>query len=374
MDFIDLKTQKARIADKINTAIATVLDHGQYIMGPEVRALETALCAFGGADHVVACANGTDAIILPLMAWGVGPGDAVFCPSFTYVATAEAIALLGATPVFVDIDRETYNMCPQSLEQAITQIASNENLDAKAVITVDLFGRPANYPAISKLAKAHELKLISDSAQGFGCTLGAYHPLHWADVTTTSFFPAKPLGCYGDGGAILTNDRDLAEALDSLRIHGKGTDKYDNVRIGMNSRLDSIQAAILIEKLKIFPEEIKDRMRIGKRYSDNLGGLVQRVPTLADDEQSTWAIYTIEVDDRDRFAKFMGERNIPTPAYYPKPVHLQSAYTHYPVVGNSLANTEAASAKVISLPMHAYLDVDTQDKIIDAIQSWTNQP
>lgn len=370
MDFIDLKTQQARIKPEIEAAIAKVLAHGQYIMGPEVRAFETALAEFGGAGHVVSCANGTDAIILPLMAWGIGPGDAVFCPSFTYVATAEAIALLGATPVFVDIERETYNMCAVSLKSALTSVKTQTDLTAKAIITVDLFGRPANYPLISEIARDNNLKLISDSAQGFGCRLNGRHPLQWADVTTTSFFPAKPLGCYGDGGAILTNDNTLPETLDSLRIHGKGTDKYDNVRIGMNSRLDSLQAAILLEKLKIFPSELEARMNIGQRMSERLHGIVNKVPTLLPNEFSSWAIFTLEVNDRDSFVNFMSGKNIPSPAYYPKPVHLQSAYTHYPRAGNGLSQTEDAMDYVVSLPMHAYLGETQQDEIIAAVEEW----
>ena len=366
MDFIDLKTQQARISTQINAGIAKVLDHGRYILGPEVTQFEADLAAFGDAKHTVSCANGTDALILPMMAWGIGPGDAVFCPSFTYVATAEAVALLGATPVFVDIDRATYNMDAQSLKTAIAGVIQAGDLTPKAVIAVDLFGQSADYEKIAPIAKAHGLKLIADSAQGFGSSLNEKQPLHWCDVATTSFFPAKPLGCYGDGGAILTNDTDLVDVLKSIRMHGAGTDKYDNVRIGVNSRLDSIQAAILIEKLKIFGDEIEARMKIAARYNKALTSGIRTVPELIDGGISSWAQYTIEVDDRDGFMAHMRDQDIPTASYYPRPVHLQSAYTHYPVSGNGLANTEDAMQYVVALPMHAYLGEDDQDRVIDA--------
>ena len=364
LEFIDLQAQRLRIKDKIDTALATVLDHGRFVMGPEVSAFETALADFGHAEYALGCANGTDALILSLMAWRIGPGDAVFCPSFTYCATAEAVAIRGATPIFIDINRETYNICPNSLEQAILDVKSRGELRPRAVIAVDLFGQCADYPALKTLTDAHELKLISDSAQGFGTTLKGLQPLHWADITTTSFFPAKPLGCYGDGGAILTNNEALMTEIDSLRIHGKGVDKYDNVRVGLNSRLDTMQAAILLEKLAIFEDEIKAREIIAQRYITGLSGHVLRVPKVIDEGQSTWAQFTIEVTDPTIFAKVMGEAGIPTARYYPKPIHQQTAYNHYPVAGNGLSQTEDASHTVISLPMHPYLDVDTQDHII----------
>lgn len=366
MDFIDLKSQRARIAPEINAAIAAVVESGAYILGPAVTAFENELASFGNAENALGCANGTDAIILPLMAWSIGPGDAVFCPSFTYVATAEAIALLGATPVFVDIDRATYNMDANSLETAIAGVKQKGDLTPKAVIAVDLFGQPADYPKIAEVSRAHKLKLISDSAQGFGGTLDSKHPLHWADVTTTSFFPAKPLGCYGDGGAVLTNEDGLIDTLKSLRMHGAGVDKYDNVRVGMNSRLDSIQAAILSEKLKIFSDEIDTRMKIAARYNQGLENTVRGVPALIENSVSVWAQYTIEVDDREGFMTHMRESGIPTASYYPRPVHLQSAYEHYPRAGNGLANTEDAMNYVVALPMHAYLDEKQQDRVIDA--------
>lgn len=369
IDFIDLAAQRARIQGDIDSAIQTVLAHRRFIMGPEVAALEAALCDFGEADHALGCANGTDALMLPLMAWGIGPGDAVFCPSFTFCATAEVIALLGATPVFVDIDRDTYNLDPQSLAKAIMEVKTKGELTPRAIIAVDLFGQSADYAAIGPLAKEHGLHLIADSAQGFGTRVQGKQPLHWADITTTSFFPAKPLGCYGDGGAVLTNDTALAEAIDSLRIHGKGEDKYDNVRIGLNSRLDTLQAAILLQKLKIFPDELEKRQIIAERYIDGLSGYALRTPSLMQDTTSSWAQFTIEVPDPDGFATALREKDIPTARYYPKPLHRQTAYRDYPVQGNGLANTEDCMDKVISLPMHPYLEEEVQDMIIEAAKT-----
>jgi len=320
---------------------------------------------FGEAKHALGCANGTDALILPMMAWQIAHGDAVFCPSFTYCATAEIIALVGATPIFVDIDRDTYNMDPNSLRQAIEDVKNAGKLTPRAVIAVDLFGQSANYPEIAKIAREHEMKLIADSAQGFGTTLDGKHPLHWTDLTTTSFFPAKPLGCYGDGGAVLMDDDETAAVIDSIRIHGKGSDKYDNVRVGMNSRLDTLQAAILRPKLGVFADEIEKRNVVAQRYIDGLSGHMLRVPTVLDGVVSTWAQFTIEVKDPFSFAEMLKSKGIPTARYYPKPVHMQTAYSHYPTAGNGLSKTEDCIDKIISLPMHPYLDANTQDMIIE---------
>jgi dTDP-4-amino-4,6-dideoxygalactose transaminase len=369
MDFIDLKAQQRRIRKELDAAIAKVLDHGAYIMGPEVRQFEAELAAFGEAKLCLSCANGTDAVVLPLMAWGVGPGDAVFCPSFTFAATAEVVPWTGATPVFVDVLADTYNMDPAHLELAIEETLKAGRLRPKAVIAVDLFGQPADYPKIAEICRKHGLKLLSDSAQGFGSTLDGKQPLHWADATATSFFPAKPLGAYGDGGAVLTNDQALWDVMDSLRIHGKGEDKYDNVRIGMNSRLDSIQAAILSEKLKIFPEEIEARMRIAERYADKLKGSAV-TPKLIAGGVSTWAQYTIEHDNRDGLAAHLKTKGVPTAAYYPKPLHVQTAYRDFPVAGGYLPVSEAAAGRVLSLPMHAYLDEASQDRVAEAVRGF----
>jgi len=369
INFIDLAAQRDRLEPAISEGIARVVAHCQFILGPEVRELETKLAEFGNAKHALGCANGTDAILLPLISWNIGPGDAVFCPSFTYCATAEVIALRGATPVFVDIDRETYNMDAGSLRAAIEGVKAEGKLTPRAVISVDLFGQSADYPAIAPICKEHGLKLIADSAQGFGTTLCKEHPLYWADVATTSFFPAKPLGCYGDGGAVLTDDADLTHAMDSVRIHGKGTDKYDNVRIGLNSRLDSMQAAILLPKLAVFADEIKMRNVIAGRYIDGLRSKASRVPAVLEGVVSTWAQFTIEAPDPDAFGAALREKGIPTARYYPKPIHKQSAYENFPCGAGGMANTENCMTKIISLPMHPYLDEDTQDFIIESAKA-----
>ncbi|HYD44638.1 MAG TPA: DegT/DnrJ/EryC1/StrS aminotransferase family protein, partial [Phenylobacterium sp.] len=284
--FIDLGAQRRRLGEPLEQAILQVVRSGAYVLGPQVAEFEGKLAEFGRARHALGCANGTDALILALMALGAGPGDAVFCPSFTFAATGEAPILVGATPVFVDILPETYNLDPAHLDAAISAVKAKGELVPKAVIAVDLFGQPADYPAIAEVTKKHGLKLISDSAQGFGCSLMGEQPLHWADVTTTSFFPAKPLGCYGDGGAVLTDDPALYELLDSLHVHGKATAsdlagrtfdheaKYLNIRVGLNSRLDTIQAAVLLEKLKVFEEEIMLRQAVADRYADGLSDVV----------------------------------------------------------------------------------------------------
>jgi dTDP-4-amino-4,6-dideoxygalactose transaminase len=369
MDFIDLKAQQRRIRRELDLAIARVLDHGAYVMGPEVRAFEGELAVFGQARLALSCANGTDAVVLPLMAWGVGPGDAVFCPSFTFAATAEVVPWTGATPVFVDILADTYNIDPDKLEAAIEETLAQGKLKPKAVIAVDLFGQPADYRKIAPICRKYELKLLSDSAQGFGCTLDGHHPLHWADATATSFFPAKPLGCYGDGGAVLTEDQGLWDVMDSLRVHGKGVDKYDNVLIGMNSRLDSLQAAILLEKLKIFADEIVARNRIAERYAEGLSGSAV-TPKVIEGGVSVWAQYTIEHPDRDGLAAHLKTKGVPTAAYYPKPVHMQTAYRDFPVAGGGLPVSEAKAALVLSLPMHPYLDEATQDEIVQAVRGF----
>ena len=367
IQFIDLQAQRAYLGSKIDEAIARVLAHGRFIMGPEIKTLETQLSEFGKTERTVSCSNGTDALQLALMAFEVGPGDAVFVPSFTFASTGEVVALVGATPVFVDVLPDTYNMDPAHLELAIEGVKAKGDLTPKAVIAVDLFGQIADYPALKKITDAHGLKLISDAAQGFGATLDGQQSGAWADVVTTSFFPAKPLGGYGDGGAILTNDSALANVLESLRVHGYGTDKYDNIRIGMNGRLDTLQAAILIEKLAIFPEEIGKRNEIAARYSEALSS-VATVPHIMDGARSVWAQYTLLVEDRDGVQARLKERGVPTAAYYPKPMHQQTAYKHYPLGGNGLPVSDRLAEKVVSLPMHPYLDAKTQDYIIESVK------
>ncbi|NQE62414.1 DegT/DnrJ/EryC1/StrS aminotransferase family protein [Caulobacter sp. RHG1] len=379
MPFIDLAAQQRRIRDKIDAAIATVLDSGAYVMGPQVREFEAKLAAFGEAKLALSCANGTDAIALPLMAWGVGPGDAVFCPSFTFAATPEVVPWVDATPVFVDILPDTFNLDPAKLEAAIAGVKADGKLIPKVVIAVDLFGQPADYPAIKAICDREGLKLIADSAQGFGCTLDGKHPLHWADVATTSFFPAKPLGCYGDGGAVLTNDPVLWDLMDSYRVHGKavGPDlegksfdhdpKYLNTRIGMNSRLDTLQAAILIEKLAIFAEEITLRQAVADRYAQGLKGAVLATPGVIDGGVSVWAQYVIEHENRDGLAAHLKAEGIPTAVYYPVPMHVQAPYAAFPRGAGGLPVTEAKAETVLALPMHPYLGQADQQKIIDAI-------
>lgn len=369
INFIDLGAQQARIKDQIDAGLARVLAHGQYILGPEVKELEQRLAQFAGADHALGCANGTDAILLPLMAWNIGADDAVFCPSFTYCATAEVIALRGATPIFVDVKRDDYNMCPDSLARAIAQVKSDGQLTPRAIIAVDLFGRCADYPAIAPLAKEHGLKLISDNAQAFGTTLNGNPPSHWADAVTTSFFPAKPLGCYGDGGAVMTDDADLLSVMKSLHVHGSGTDKYDNVRVGLNSRLDTMQAAVLLAKLDVFEDEIEMRGRVAARYISKLKNHVLRVPILDNHIRNTWAQFTIEVPTPDELQAKLRTAGIPSARYYPRPIHLQTVYEDYPVEGECLVHTEDAMTKVIALPMYPDLDEPTQDVIIEAIKA-----
>ncbi len=367
IQFIDLQAQRAYLGTKIDDAMARVLEHGRFIMGPEIKTLEANLCAFGKVERTVSCSNGTDAISLPLMAWGIGPGDAVFVPSFTFAATAEVVALTGATPVFVDILPDTFNMDPAHLELAIADVNREGKFTPKVIIAVDLFGQIADYPALKNIADANGLKLISDAAQGYGSSLDGKQAGHWADVVTTSFFPAKPLGCYGDGGAVLTNDAQLADIMESLRVHGKGSDKYDNVRIGLNARLDTLQAAILIEKLNIFGEEIEKRNVIAARYARELGDYV-KVPTVLEGAISTWAQYTITATDREQKQAALKEAGIPTAVYYSKPLHQQTAYMNYPQGGNGLPVSDRLATQVFSLPMHPYMDEETQTYIIENVK------
>lgn len=367
MQFIDLVAQQARIKDKLDVRIQTVLEHGIYIMGPEVQMLEQKLSQFCGAKHSITCANGTDAIQIALMALGIKPGDAVFVPSFTFASTIEVVPLLGATPVMVDIDIKTFNMDPESLKRAILH-AKEIGLNPKVVIPVDLFGLPADYEAINEIAKNENLRVIGDCAQGFGGSINGSMTPVLADITTTSFFPAKPLGCYGDGGALFTQDDDLYILLKSLRIHGKGKEKYDNIRVGVNSRLDTLQAAILLEKLEIYPDEIKTRQKSAKQY-DLLLSEHFDVPFIPEGYTSVWAQYSIKTNtnSRDAIAAKAKAEGIPTMVYYPKPLHHQTAYTDYPSDPQGLRNSELAPAQVLCLPMHPYLDIETQTKVTSAL-------
>ena len=370
MQFIDLAAQQARIRGRIDAAIAGVLDRGQYIMGPEVAELERALAAFCGAKHCIACANGTDALQLALMALGLRTGDAVFVPSFTFAATAEVVPCLGATPVFVDIDAASYNMDPASLRRAVAH-ARDLGLRAAAVIPVDLFGLPADYPALQAVADEEHLTLVGDSAQGFGGLIDGRMTGTFGRLATTSFFPAKPLGCYGDGGALFTDDAELAALLDSLRIHGKGSEKYDNVRIGMNSRLDTLQAAILLEKLAIYEDEIAARQRVADRYTAALHNRFA-TPHVPDGHRSIWAQYTLAARDRAEREAAMATlktADIPTGVYYPRPLHQQKAYATFPRDPDGLPVSEDMAGRVFSLPMHPYLSGKDQDRVIEHLCS-----
>lgn len=369
--FIDLSAQRERIRSRLDARIASVLDEGAYIMGPEIAELEEKLSAFGGMQQTLSCASGTDALALPLMAWGIGPGDAVFCPSFTFAATAEVVAWFGATPVFVDVLPDTFNIDPAHLSAAIRDVKAEGRLTPRAVIAVDLFGQIADYPALRAICDEHGLKLMSDAAQGFGSTWNGDMASRWADAVATSFYPAKPLGCYGDGGAVQTNDAELADIMRSLRVHGSsGSDRYDNIRVGLNARMDTLQAAILLEKLAIFPEEIEARDRIARRYGERLAGMLTP-QALPESVVSTWAQYTVRLPEgwRDGFMTEMKARGVPTVIYYARPLHRQTAYSHYPVAGGGLPVTDRLSQEVVSLPMHAYLDEPTQDRIVEAARA-----
>jgi dTDP-4-amino-4,6-dideoxygalactose transaminase len=367
--FIDLAAQRRRLGKSIDEAVARVLGHCQFINGPEVARLEAELASFSGAKHVVSCASGTDALLMVLMAKGIGRGDAVLCPSFTFCATGEAVALIGATPVFVDVDEITFNMDPASLKRGIAT-ARRLGLKPKAVMPVDLFGQSADHESIGEIAEAEGLFVLDDAAQAFGASYKGRRLGTSGLATATSFFPAKPLGCFGDGGAIFTDDAELAETLRSIRVHGQGSDKYDNVRLGLTGRLDTIQAAILIEKLKIFEDEILARNRVAERYAQGLGNVVG-IPRLAGGCTSVWAQYTIRLPkgcDRDAFAATLKAQGVPTAIYYSKSMHQQTAYRDFPVADGGLPVSEKLSADVISLPMHAYLEEPTQERIIKAVR------
>jgi dTDP-4-amino-4,6-dideoxygalactose transaminase len=367
--FIDIVEQRRRLGPRIDDAVSRVMTHCQFINGPEVDRLEADLAAFSGAKHVVACASGTDALLMVLLARKVGPGDAVICPTFTFCATGEVVALLGATPVFVDVDQATFNMDVNSLKRGIAT-AKKLGLKPRAVIPVDLFGQPADHDAIAAIAEAEGMFVLDDAAQGFGASYKGRRLGTFGLATATSFFPAKPLGCFGDGGAIFTDDAELAGVLRSIRVHGHGSDKYDNVRLGLTARLDTMQAAILIEKLKIFEDEIAARNKVAERYAQGLGNVVT-VPRLAAGCTSVWAQYTIRLPDgtdRDGFAAALKAQGIPTAIYYPKSMHQQTAYRDFPVADGGVPVSERLSSDVISLPMHAYLDAPTQERIIKAVR------
>ena len=367
---IDLQAQRKRIDAPVRAAMQRVLEHGKYILGPEVAEFERELAAFAGARLAVGCSSGTDALALVLMGLGIRAGDAVLMPTFTFAATAEVVAWLGATPVFLDVRDDTFNLDTEQLEEAYA-LARREGLSPKGVISVDLFGQPADYEAIEAFCTEAGLWLMSDAAQSFGARHGDRKVGTIGLATATSFFPAKPLGCYGDGGAVLLEDETLAEILRSLRVHGQGRDKYENVRIGMNGRLDTLQAAILLEKLAVFPEELDLRQQVADRYAERLAPLenLVTVPTLAAGNTSAWAQYTIRLpaDMRDRVAAALSRARIASAIYYPVPLHRQPAYGDYPSVAGSDGTAERLAREVLSLPMHPYLDADSQDRVVETV-------
>lgn len=368
MQFIDLQAQYQHLKTKIDQRIQTVLDHGKYIMGPEVQELEEKLADYVGVKHAISCANGTDALQLALMAMEVKAGDAVFCPTFTFFATAEAPALMGATPVSVDSDPATFNICPVDLERRIQHTIDEGKLTPKVIIAVDLFGLPANYPELEKIAKKYDLLLLEDAAQGFGGSIHNKKAGSFGDIATTSFFPAKPLGCYGDGGAIFTNNDDYAELVRSYRVHGKGQDKYDNVRIGVNSRLDTIQAAILLEKLAVFPEELINRNAVADSYATLLGEKFA-TPKVPAGYYSSWAQYTIVDENRDKWMNALKDNGIPSVIYYGKCMHHQTAFADISQ-GAVLPVAESLASRVFSLPMHPYIQPqDISEKIISVLRN-----
>ncbi len=369
MQFIDLGAQRERIREKLRAAIDAVVDDGRYIFGPQVAAFEQQLAAYAGVKHVIACANGTDALLLPLLASGIGPGDAVFVPSFTFAATAEVVALAHAEPVFVDVDPDTYNIDIASLEAAIAAIRKEGRLTPKAIIPVDLFGLAADYRAIAPIAEREGLLVIEDAAQAIGGSADNAMCGSFGHVGSTSFYPAKPLGCYGDGGAMFTNDDALAERLRSFAFHGKGETQYDNVHVGLNSRLDTLQAAILIEKLAILEDEMVARQAVAKRYAEGLGDAVKvaRVPA---GHRSAWAQYAIETPNRDALKAHLQANGIPSVIYYVKPLHLQAAYERYPRTPSGLPVSEGLPSRILCLPMHPYLSTVDQDRIIETINAF----
>jgi dTDP-4-amino-4,6-dideoxygalactose transaminase len=366
MQFIDLGAQRARISGKIDAAVAKVIADGRYILGPEVAEFEKRLGDYIGVEHVVACANGTDALLIPLKAFDIGRGDAVFCPSFTFAATAEVVALTGAEPVFVDIDPGTYNLNCAQLEAAIEAVKAEGRLTPKAVIPVDLFGLAADYDSIMKIAAKHELIVVEDAAQSIGGRHGNKMCGAFGHVAGTSFYPAKPLGCYGDGGAMFTNDAALAEKLRSYAFHGKGAHQYDNIHVGINSRLDTIQAAILLEKLAILPHEMEARQRVAARYNEGLAPFV-KVPEILNGSRSAWAQYAIESSDRDGLKAHLQEIGIPSVIYYVKPLHQQIAYSNFPIAPGGLPVSESLPGRILCLPMHPYLSEEDQARIIEAV-------
>jgi len=372
ISFIDLDKQQKRLGDKIHNRINSVLAHGKYIMGPEVGELERKLEQYSGAKYTATCASGTDALVLALMAYDIGPGDIVFCPTFTFPATAEAIVILGAIPYFIDVETDTFNISIESLKKGIVNVNKENNYKAKAIMTVDLYGLPANYSKLNLIAKENNLVLIADAAQSFGAEHNDNKVGVMADITCVSFFPAKPLGCYGDGGAILTNNLNIQDKVKSLRAHGKGKSKYDIDYIGLNSRLDTIQAGILLAKLEEFEWEFVQRNIIAKNYTTALKNKFL-VPNIPDGYKSVWAQYTLRHNERDTIQSLLMEKGIPTMVYYPIPMHKQKAYIKYYNKNISLTNSEVLANQVFSIPMYPDLNKDDQEYILSELLSIINK-
>jgi len=368
IEFIDLKAQYRRLRPEIERRIQTVLEHGRFIMGPEILELESALAVFAGSRHAVSCSSGTDALLMSLMAEGVGAGDAVFLPSFTFTATAEVVLLVGATPVFVDVDERTFNIDVGDLEHRVEETARAGRLRPRVVVPVDLFGLPADYAEIGKLAARHDLFVLADGAQSFGAAIDKRRVGALAPVTVTSFYPAKPLGAYGDGGAIFTDDDARAAVLESIRQHGQGAQRYDVVRVGLNARLDTLQAAILLAKLSVLAEEREARERLAVFYDSELSKVVT-VPRRVPNTRSAWAQYSILLEDRDDVAVTLERQGVPTAIHYPRPMHLQPAYRHYGAGEGSSPVSERLSRRILSLPMHPYMPDATARRITDAVRA-----
>jgi dTDP-4-amino-4,6-dideoxygalactose transaminase len=370
MEFRDLKTQYHVLKPKIDKAIQTVLNEGRFIMGRQVQELEHTLADYVGVKHCITCANGTDALFMVLMACDIKAGDAVFVPDFTFFATAEVVSLIGATPVFVDVNPDTFNIDPVKLEAAIKEVLKEGQYQPRVIIPVDLFGLPANYPEIEKIAEKYKLLILEDGAQGFGGQIGNRRACSFGHAATTSFFPAKPLGCYGDGGAVFTDDDELANKIRSIRVHGKGSSRYDNVRIGLNSRLDTIQAAILQVKFQAFVEyELDNVNKVARSYTKKLKGIV-KTPIIPDSYYSSWAQYTIRLENkekRDTLQEELREQGIPTMIYYPKPMHRQQAFSNIICQKSDCSTTESLCERVLSLPIHPYLDEDDVERICRVI-------
>ena len=370
MEFRDLKTQYLRNKAEIDSAIQNVLISSHYIGGEPVKQLEQKLADYVGVKHCITCANGTDALQLALMAWGIGDGDAVFVPDFTFFSTAEVVPWMNATPVFVDVEKDTFNISPHSLEEAIQEVVKEGKLTPKVVIAVDLFGQTADFPALRAITEKYNLLLLEDGAQGFGGRIGEKKACSFGDIATTSFFPAKPLGCYGDGGAVFTDNDEWAKLIESYKVHGKGEDKYDNVRIGLNSRLDTLQAAVLLQKLSFFEEEIVACNRVAKQYNEKLQNIV-KTPTILDGMHSSWAQYTIcvkDAEERDKLIEQLGADGIPNAIYYKKPMHEQLAFSKNLAEAVSCAQTMSICERCLSLPMHPYMEDEQIQEVCDSVE------